>query len=64
MPPSRRRFLHSSLGSLALPALEAFAAPAPPPVRTFVAVGAYLGWHAPAFYPKQSGAHYDIPPLL
>ena len=64
MPTSRRRFLHSSLGSLALPTLEAFAAPAPPPVRTFVAVGAYLGWHAPAFYPKQSGAHYDIPPLL
>jgi hypothetical protein len=62
----RRRFLQAGFSTVALPALEAFAAPAPPPPqpRTFVSVGAYLGWHAPAFFPKQSGAGYQMPPLL
>ncbi|MBM3759870.1 MAG: DUF1552 domain-containing protein [Acidobacteria bacterium] len=62
----RRRFLQAGLASIALPALEAFAAPTRnvAPVRTFVSVGAYLGWHAPAFYPKQTGFGYNMPPLL
>ncbi|MBM3792506.1 MAG: DUF1552 domain-containing protein [Acidobacteria bacterium] len=62
----RRRFLRAGLTTLALPALEAFGAPEPPAnqARTFVSVGAYLGWHAPAFYPKQTGAGYQMPPLL
>lgn len=63
---TRRRFLQAGFSTIALPALEAFAPPQPPPprARTFVAVGAYLGWHAPAFYPKQTGAGYQMPPLL
>lgn len=62
----RRRFLKAGLASIALPALEAFGAPEPVAgrARTFVSVGAYLGWHAPAFYPKQTGAGYEMPPLL
>jgi hypothetical protein len=61
---ARRRFLRAGMAAIALPALEAFGAPAPQPVRTFVSVGAYLGWHAPAFYPAQTGAGYSMPPLL
>jgi hypothetical protein len=68
VPPrlARRRFLQAGLSTVALPALEAFAAPGPAPAhaRTFVAVGAYLGWHAPAFFPQQTGAGYSLPPLL
>jgi hypothetical protein len=67
-PPrlERRRFLQAGFATVALPALEAFGAPTPQSakVRTFVSVGAYLGWHAPAFYPKQTGAGYQMPPLL
>ena len=68
VPPrlARRRFLQAGLSTVALPSLEAFAAPGPAPAhaRTFVAVGAYLGWHAPAFFPQQTGADYSLPPLL
>ena len=62
----RRLFLKAGLTAIALPGLEAFAAPAAaaPKARTFVSVGAYLGWHAPAFYPKQAGAGYEMPPML
>lgn len=62
----RRRFLRAGLSCVALPALEAFASAAPVDgrARTFVSVGAYLGWHAPAFFPKQTGAGYEMPPLL
>ncbi len=67
-PPrlARRRFLKSGLAAVALPALEAFGAPEPSAnqARTFVSVGAYLGWHAPAFFPTQTGAGYQMPPLL
>lgn len=63
---NRRHFLRAGAATIALPALEAFAAPSSPSegVRTFVSVGTYLGWHAPAFYPKQTGAGYEMPPLL
>jgi hypothetical protein len=66
-PPrlERRRFLQAGFAAVALPALEAFSPPQPAPkVRTFVSVGAYLGWHAPAFFPQQTGAGYQMPPLL
>ncbi|MBI1357931.1 MAG: DUF1552 domain-containing protein [Acidobacteria bacterium] len=63
---NRRHFLRAGATALALPALEALPASAAPQngVRTFVSVGTYLGWHAPAFYPKQTGAGYEMPPLL
>ncbi|MEM7011739.1 MAG: DUF1552 domain-containing protein [Verrucomicrobiota bacterium] len=63
-----RRSLISGCGaSLALPALEAFAAPttsAAAGPRNFVAVGTYLGWHQNAFFPKQEGALVDLPETL
>jgi hypothetical protein len=61
----RRQFLRSAGVAVALPSLEAFAAP--PEVdapRNFVAVGTYLGWHQNAFFPKQAGKGYDLPPTL
>lgn len=63
---NRRHFLRAGATAIALPALEAFAASSAPAAgaRTFVSVGTYLGWHAPAFYPKQTGAGYEMPPLL
>ncbi|MCB1019390.1 MAG: DUF1552 domain-containing protein, partial [Acidobacteria bacterium] len=63
---NRRHFLRAGATALALPALEAFSASAAPAAgpRTFVSVGAYLGWYAPGFYPKQSGAGYEMPPVL
>jgi hypothetical protein len=62
----RRHFLRSAGMVLALPSLEAFSAPTAATVgpRNFVAVGTLLGWHQKAFYPKQSGMAYDMPPTL
>lgn len=62
----RRRFLRAGGAVIALPALEAFAAPGKPPVgpRNFVAVGTYLGWHQNAFFPKEAGRDYELPPTL
>ena len=62
----RRQFLRAGAGLLALPALEATggaAAPVPGP-RNFVAIGTYLGWHTPAFFPATGGRDYDLPPTL
>lgn len=65
MKQARRRFLKAGLSCVALPALEAFGGTeAPAKVRTFVSVGAYLGWHAPAFFPKETGSGYTMPALL
>jgi hypothetical protein len=63
---NRRLFLRAGATALALPALEAFSASAAPlsGPRNFVAVGTYLGWYAPAFYPKQAGAGYEMPASL
>src|SRR6056297_3839579 len=62
----RRRFLQAGAAAIALPALEALGAPTAPAAgpRNFVSIGTYLGWHAPAFYPKQTGADYELPTLL
>lgn len=62
----RRQFLRAGAGLLALPALEATggAAAAVPGPRNFVAIGTYLGWHTPAFFPATAGRDYDLPPTL
>lgn len=71
VPFSRRQFLRSASATIALPALEAFGAAnaaengqnASGP-RNFVAIGAYLGWHQPAFFPETSGKDYVTPDIL
>ncbi|MGB1125862.1 MAG: DUF1552 domain-containing protein [Phycisphaeraceae bacterium] len=70
----RRHFLRGAAAMIALPSLSAFAADkAVAPLvgaarkdgpRNFVAIGSYLGWHQNAFYPKQAGKNYEIPPTL
>jgi hypothetical protein len=62
----RRRFLRAGGAVIALPALEAFGGTAKPAAgpRNFVAVGTYLGWHQNAFFPKQAGRDYELPPTL
>ena len=63
---SRRQFLRAGATVIALPALEAFGAPAVATQgpRNFVAIGTFLGWHQPAFLPKQPGRDYEISPTL
>lgn len=72
---NRRIFLRSACVSLALPFLESYrgvaaydgathaAAGAARPVR-MVCIGNALGFYAPAFFPKNAGKDYDLPPLL
>lgn len=64
----RRLFLRSAVATIALPSLEAYTAETPQPdpktARNFVAIGAYLGWHQNAFFPKQTGAAYTMPRTL
>jgi hypothetical protein len=69
----RRHFLCGAAAMIALPALESFAATKPKGAdsgkqgggpRNFVAIGTFLGWHQNAFYPKQSGKNYKMPPTL
>ena len=69
----RRHFLRGATACIALPALDVFAdnesrtshlgftTDGP---RNFVAIGAYLGWHQNAFYPKAVGRDYELPPTL
>ena len=76
----RRLFLKAAGVTLALPALESFtrrvmpgsgvavgatahAAKGARPVR-MVCVGNLLGFHPPAFFPKNSGKNYDLPATL
>ena len=63
---NRRNFLRAAGMAVALPSLEAFSAPAAATVgpRNFVAVGTFLGWHQNAFFPKQMGKNYELPPTL
>jgi hypothetical protein len=68
-PFNRRRFLSAAGSLLALPMLESFApklraASQPAKARRLVCVGAYLGLHTPALYPKTTGADYEITPTL
>lgn len=32
--------------------------------KNFVAIGSYLGWHQPAFFPKEAGHGYTLPQTL
>ncbi len=63
---SRRHFLRAGATVIALPALEAFGAPAAVThgPRNFVAIGTYLGWHQKAFFPKQAGRDYELSSTL
>ncbi len=71
----RRHFLRAVTACIALPALDVFADEKVKTVashsnaakegpRNFVAIGAYLGWHQNAFYPKEIGFDYKLPPTL
>lgn len=62
----RRLFLRSALATIALPSLEAFAAPiaAASRPKNFIGVGTYLGWHQNAFLPKAVGRDYQMPTTL
>jgi len=75
---SRRRFLRSASALIALPALEALGgsralaatgeaagagAVANGP-KNFVAIGSYLGWHQPGFFPRTPGRDYAMPASL
>ena len=69
----RRYFLRGGAACIALPALDSFAAENIQAAadrnrndgpRNFVAIGTYLGWHQNAFYPKQAGSDYELPPTL
>ena len=67
---TRRRFLRSATALIALPALEAFggaratAATVANGPKNFVAIGSYLGWHQPAFFPRTLGSGYVMPDSL
>ncbi|QIF00978.1 DUF1552 domain-containing protein [Roseimicrobium sp. ORNL1] len=71
-PPTlnRRQFLRSASALIALPALEALsskaaaATTAAKGAKNFVAIGSYLGWHQPAFFPTTAGKGYEMPTSL
>ena len=61
----RRHFLRAAGVSLALPWLEAFAAPAANgPARRMVCICAPLGLHPEFFFPQTTGRDYELPPHL
>jgi len=66
----RRQFLRAAGALIALPSLESIAAPlakaAAPAAgaKNLVSIGAYLGWHQNAFFPKEVGKGYALPPTL
>ncbi|QDT63618.1 DUF1552 domain-containing protein [Calycomorphotria hydatis] len=65
----RRQFLRAGAATIALPSLEAFAASKTPDSlidrpHNFVAIGTYLGWHPQSFFPKGTGAGYELSPIL
>jgi len=65
MTVDRRRFLKAAAGSLALPWLEAFAAPGPAPVRRrMICLCAPLGLHPAYFFPEKPGKDYAPSPYL
>ena len=68
---SRRLFLRSAGLGLALPMLESlgtnqFANAASPDQRAkrFVAIGIYLGFHTPSWFPKKTGSDYETSQVL
>lgn len=65
MKTNRRTFLRTAGISLALPALDLFAAGATaPPKRRMVCICAPLGLHPDNFIPKQTGKDYTLSPYL
>lgn len=64
----RRQFLKAAGVSLALPALESFAAPtagaSSAKAKNIVCIGTYLGFYQSAFFPKKAGSDYELPRLL
>ena len=65
----RRHFVRSPGIALALPMLESFAGDAElasqaPPVKRLVAIGSYLGFHTPSWFPRQAGGDYTISEVL
>src|SRR5437867_7150377 len=63
MTLDRRAFLRAAGVSLALPCLDAFAAPRRPR-RRMVCICAPLGLHAPHFFPEKAGKDYAPGPYL
>lgn len=61
---SRRTFLRAAGVSLALPRLEANAAPAAKTPRRMVCINTPLGLHPAAFFPEKSGKDYALSPYL
>lgn len=66
MKIQRRQFLRATGISLALPWLEAFAAPGAkqPPARRMVCICAPLGLHPDYFFPEQTGRDYELSSYL
>jgi len=66
----RRHFLKASGMGLALPMLESTAVDKPgkeqarSPVQRFVAIGTYLGFHTPSWFPGKTGRHYEMSHVL
>lgn len=63
----RRRFLGAAGAAIALPMLETHGmarAAAGPRAKRLVCVGSFLGMHAPALYPSETGRKYQLTPLL
>jgi hypothetical protein len=67
----RRSFLSSSAAMIALPILESLpvhgetgGSTSTNRAKNLVTVGAYLGWHQKAFYPKEAGHGYTLPKTL
>lgn len=66
---NRRHFLKAAATLIALPKLEALAAPAElaapaKKARNLVSVGSYLGLHQNAFFPKEVGRDFAMPETL
>ncbi len=66
----RRKFLTAAGIGLALPMLESVNADGAssslpvPPARRFVAIGTYLGFHTPSWFPRKPGAEYETSEVL
>ncbi len=65
---ARRTFLKGTGFGLALPMLESARADesknAQPPAQRFVAIGTYLGFHTPSWFPEKPGSRYAASHVL
>src|SRR5437773_4208825 len=61
---SRRTFLRAAGVAIALPALEAHAAPGQKVPRRMVCINTPLGLHPAAFFPEKAGKDYALSPYL